>query len=55
MSNYLKPDLLYTIQSCKLDNLKKWIVYFMKTYKRLDKYRATWLPMSAYHVLTPKN
>jgi hypothetical protein len=27
----------------------------MKTYKRLDKYRATWLPMPAYHVLTPKN
>jgi hypothetical protein len=28
---------------------------FMKMHERLDKYNASWLSMSAYHDLTPKN
>jgi hypothetical protein len=38
-----------------LDHLQKWIIHFMKTHKRLDKYNAIWLSVPAYHDLTPKN
>jgi hypothetical protein len=37
-----------------LNHLQKWIVHFMKTHKRLDKYNAIWLSVPAYHDLTPK-
>jgi hypothetical protein len=54
VSNLLKPDLLHTMQIGMLDILQKWILHFMKTHERLDKYNATWLSMPTYHDLTPK-
>ena len=50
-----KPNLFHTIQIGMLDHLQKWIIHFMKTYERLDKYNAIWLSVPAYHNLTPKN
>jgi len=50
-----KPDLLHTMQIGKLDHHQKWIIHFMKTHERLDKYNAIWLSVPAYHNLTPKN
>jgi hypothetical protein len=38
-----------------LDHLQKWMFHVMKTYERLDKYNAIWLPVPAYHDLTPQN
>jgi len=38
-----------------VNHLQKWIVYFMKTQERLDKYNPIWLSDPAYHDLTPKN
>jgi hypothetical protein len=38
-----------------LNHLQKWIFHFMKTHERLNKYNAIWLPVPAYHDLTPKN
>jgi hypothetical protein len=54
VSDLPKPDLLQTMQIGMLDHLQKWIVHFMKTHERLDKYNAIWLSVSAYHTLTPK-
>jgi len=54
VSDLPKPDLLHTMQICMLDHLQKWIFYFMKTHKWLDKYNAIWLSVPAYHDLTPK-
>jgi len=38
-----------------LDHLQNWIFHVMKTHERLDKYKAIWLSMPAYHNLTPNN
>jgi hypothetical protein len=38
-----------------LDHFQKWIVHFIKTHERLDKYNAIWLAIPAYHDLTPNN
>jgi hypothetical protein len=40
VSNLLKPNLLHTMQIGMLDHLQKWILHFMKTHERLDKYNA---------------
>jgi hypothetical protein len=37
-----------------LDHLQKWIVHFMMTHGRLNKYNAIWLSVPAYHDLTPE-
>jgi hypothetical protein len=50
----IRSDLLHTMQIGMLDHLQKWIFQFMKTYKRLDKYKGIWLSVLAYHDLTPK-
>jgi hypothetical protein len=55
VSNLLKPDLFHTMLIGMLDHLQMWIIHFMKTHKRLDKYNAIWLCMPSYHDLTPKN
>jgi hypothetical protein len=55
VSDVPKPDLLHTMQIGMLDHLQKWIIHFMKTHERLDKYNAIWLSVRAYHDLTPKN
>jgi len=55
VSDLPKPDLLHTMQIGMLDHLQKWIVHFMKTHERLDKYNAIWLSVPAYHDLTPKH
>ena len=55
VSDLRKPDLLHTMQIGMLDHLQKWILHFMKTRERLDKYNAIWLSAPAYHNLTPKN
>jgi hypothetical protein len=55
VSDLLKPDLLHTMQIGMLDQRQKWIFYFMKTHKRLDKYNAIWLSIPAYHDLISKN
>jgi hypothetical protein len=38
-----------------LDYLQKLIFHFKKTDERVDKYDAIWLPVPAYHDLTPTN
>jgi hypothetical protein len=43
------------MQMSMLDHLQKWIFHFIKTHKRLDKYNAIWLSVSAYHNLSPNN
>ena len=40
VSDFLKPDLLCTMQVNMLDHLQKWIFHFMKTQERLDKNNA---------------
>jgi len=55
VSDLPKPDLLHTMQIGMLDHLQKWILHFMKTHERLDKFNAVWLSVPAYHNLTPKN
>jgi len=50
-----KPDLLNKMQISILDYLQKWILHFMKTHGRLNKYNIIWLFVAAYHDLTPKN
>jgi hypothetical protein len=55
VSDLPKPDLLHTMQIGILDHLQKWILHFMKTHKRLDKYNAIWLSVPADHDLTAKN
>jgi hypothetical protein len=48
------PDILHTMQFGIHDHLQQWIFHFMKTHEQLDKYNAIWLPVPAYHNLTPK-
>jgi hypothetical protein len=55
VSGLPKPDLLHTLQIGMVDHLQKWIFNFIKTHKRLDKYKAIWLTVPAYHHLTPQN
>jgi len=55
VSDLPKPDLLHTMQIGMLDHLQKWIFHFMKTHERLDKYKAIWISVPAYHDLTTKN
>jgi len=55
VSDLPKPDLLHTMQIGMLEHLQKWIFNFMKTHEQLDKYKAIWLSVHAYHDLTPKN
>ena len=54
MSDLPKADLLHTMQIGMLDHLAQWIIHFMKTHKRLNKYNAMLLSVPAYHDLTPK-
>jgi hypothetical protein len=54
VSDLPKPDLLYTMQIGMFDLPQKWIIHFMKTHERLDKYNAIWFSVPAYHDLTPK-
>jgi hypothetical protein len=54
VSDFLKPELLHTMQIGMLDDLQKWIFHLMTTHKQLDKYNAIWLSMPAYHDLKPK-
>jgi hypothetical protein len=54
MSDLPKPDLLYTMQIGMLDHLQKCIFHFMKMHEQLDKYTAIWVPVPAYHDLTPR-
>jgi len=55
VSDLPKPDILHTMQIGMLDHLQKWILHFMNTHERLNKYNAIWLSVPAYHDLTPKN
>jgi len=55
VSDLPKPDLLHTMQIGMLDLLKKWIIHFIRTHERLDKYNAIWLSVPSFHDLTSKN
>jgi len=55
VSDLPKPHLLHRLQIGLLGHLQKWIIHFMKTHKRLDKYNAISLSVPAYHNLTPKD
>jgi len=55
VSDLPKPDLLHTMQIGMLDHLQNWILHFMKTHERLNKHKAIWLSVPAYHDLTPEN
>jgi len=52
VSNFPKPDLLYTMHIGMFNHLQKWIFHFLKMHERLNKYIAIWLPLPAYHDLT---
>jgi len=55
MSDLPNTYLLRSMQIGMPDHLPKWILHFMKTHERLDKYNAIWLSVPAYHDLTHKN
>jgi hypothetical protein len=43
-----RPDLLHTVYLGIIDHLMKWIMDFLKTYKRLDAFNTHWRRMPAY-------
>jgi hypothetical protein len=49
------PDLLHTTQLGILNHLPKWIFYFLKIPKQLEKYNAITLSVPGYHDVTPNN
>jgi hypothetical protein len=55
VSDLPKHDLLHTMQIAMLNHLQMSIFHFMKTHKRLDKYKAIWLSVPPYHDVTPNN
>jgi hypothetical protein len=54
VSDFLKPDLLNSMQISMLDHLHKWIFHFMKTHKQHNNYNAIWLLVSVCYDCTPK-
>jgi len=55
VSDLPKADLLHAMQIGMVDYLDTRMFHFKKTHKPLEKYKAIWLSVPAYHDLTPKN